>query len=112
MRGGRSTPSSCGVGEEYSEYRGWRERQTYRSSRTSNRNGHWSQGWQRLHMNGARKTNAKMAGHTQGVCERSHHQRHETRRQREREWDGEELPRLSPGVGCDSTAQPPPWPSG
>ena len=21
------------------------------------------------------------------------------------EWDGEELPRLSPGVGCDSTAQ-------
>ena len=42
MREGRSTPSSCGVGEEYSEYRGWRERQTYRSSRTSNRNGHWS----------------------------------------------------------------------
>ena len=43
-REGRSTPSSCGVGEEYSEYRGWRERQTCRSSRTSNRNGHWSQG--------------------------------------------------------------------
>ena len=42
-------PSSCDVGEEYSEYRGWRERQTYRSSRTSNRNGHWSQWWQRLH---------------------------------------------------------------
>ena len=47
MRGGRSTPSSCGVGEKYSEYRGWRERHTCRSSRTSNRNGHWSQGWQR-----------------------------------------------------------------
>ena len=29
-------------------------------------------------------------------------------REREREWDGEELPRLSPGVGCDSTA-PEPW---
>ena len=36
--------SSCGVGEEYREYRGWRERQHYGSSRTSNRNGHWSQG--------------------------------------------------------------------
>ena len=44
MREGRSTPSSCGVGEEYSEYRGWRERQTYRSSRASNGR-----------MNGARK---------------------------------------------------------
>ena len=31
------------------KYRGWRERQTYRSSRTSNRIGHWSQEWQRLH---------------------------------------------------------------
>ena len=25
-----------------------------------------------------RKTTAKMAGHPQGVCERSHHQKHET----------------------------------
>ena len=46
---GRSTLSSCDVGEEYWEYRGWRERQRYRSSRASNRSGHWSQGWQRLH---------------------------------------------------------------
>ena len=45
-----------------------------------------------------------MDGHPQGVCERIHHQRHETRA-RERERDGEELPRLSPGVGCDSTTQ-------
>ncbi len=28
MREGRSTLSSCGVGEEYCEYRGWRDRQT------------------------------------------------------------------------------------
>ena len=28
------------------------------------------------------KTKTKMAGHTQGVFERSHHQQHETRRQR------------------------------
>ena len=28
-----------------------------------------------------RKTETGMAGHTQGVCERSHHQQHETRRQ-------------------------------
>ena len=46
MREGRSTFSSCGDGEEYIEYRGWRERQTYGSLRTSNRNGHWSQGCQ------------------------------------------------------------------
>ena len=26
-------------------------------------------------------TETKMAGHTQGVCERRHHQQHETRRQ-------------------------------
>ena len=26
---------------------------------------------------------ANMVGHSQGVCERIHHQRHETRRQRE-----------------------------
>ena len=44
MREGRLTLSSCGVGEEYREYRGWREIQTYGSSRTSNRNVHWSQG--------------------------------------------------------------------
>ena len=43
-----------------------------------------------------------MAGHTQGVLERSHHQQHETP---EIERDGEELPRMSPGVGCDSTAK-------
>ena len=36
----------------------------------------------------------KMAGHTQGVCERSHHQQHETP---EIERGGEELPRLSRG---------------
>ena len=30
-----------------------------------------------------RKTTTKMAGHTQGVCERSHHQQHETIRQRQ-----------------------------
>ena len=29
-----------------------------------------------------RKTKTKMVGHTQGVFERSHHQQHETRRQR------------------------------
>ena len=29
-----------------------------------------------------RKTKTKMAGHAQGVFERSHHQQHETRRQR------------------------------
>ena len=29
-----------------------------------------------------RKTKTKMAGHTQGAFERSHHQQHETRRQR------------------------------
>ena len=33
MREVRSTLSSCGVGEEYSEYRGWRERQTYMDHR-------------------------------------------------------------------------------
>ena len=34
-------------------------------------------------MNGARrKTKTKMTAHTQGVFERSHHQQHETRRQR------------------------------
>ena len=33
MREGRSTLSSCGVGEEYFEYRGWRERRTYRRFR-------------------------------------------------------------------------------
>ena len=43
-----------------------------------------------------RKTKTKMAGHTQGVFERSHHQQHELER------DGVELPRR---VGCDSTAQ-------
>ena len=42
MREGRSTLSSCGVREEYWEYRGWIDRQTYRSSRTSTRNGYWS----------------------------------------------------------------------
>ena len=49
-----------------------------------------------------RKTTTKMAGHPQGVCEQSHHQQHEMPGI---ERDGEELPRLSPGVGCDSTAQ-------
>ena len=46
-----------------------------------------------------------MAGHTHWVLERSHHQQHGTIRTPWIERDGEELPRLSPGVGCDSTAQ-------
>ena len=33
-------------------------------------------------MNGARKAKTKMVGHTQWVFERSHHQQHETRRER------------------------------
>ena len=45
-----------------------------------------------------------MAGHTRGVLERSHHQQHETIRQNIVRY-GEELPRMSSGVGCDSTAQ-------
>ena len=53
-----------------------------------------------------RKTKTKMDGHTQRVFERSHHQQHETIRQR---LSGMERSchrrRQGPGVGYASTAQ-------
>ena len=49
----------------------------------SRKDGRWRDARENEWSEKERKTKAKMGGHSQGVCERSHDQQHETRRQRE-----------------------------
>ena len=123
---GVTLETSCSVGEEYWEYRGRRERQTYRSSRTSNLE--WTLESRETkaalsyfgHVVRARgMEDDVMLGRMNGARKRGRLRRVDTlkgyasgatisnmrRDARDRASDGEELPRLSPRVGCDSTAQ-------
>ena len=100
MREGRSMLSSCGVGSivdgEKDKHMDHLEHQTGMDTRVkgtkgcikllwalgeSRRDGRWRDAREN-EWNEERKTKTKMAGHTQGVFERSHHQQHETRRMR------------------------------